>query len=487
MAQRLAKGSAYSLMRVGVALLTSFAWSVLINRMLGAEAAGQVYLLEAFILMGATVANLGLVDTALRYVAEGREDPPAAAGVVTLLCLIEWGLGGLVTLLLWSLAPLFARAMSEPQLAHWIPLAALAVLPYTLSLFLFAVIQAHEYYDRLAKAYVWVLPLKVLAAFGALWAGWGVGGLLLITVLAHLAMAITLSLQSPVSLSLTALRALPKSWIRRIFKYAPAMGLLVVLTAMVWDRSETFFLGLYHPSQEVAYYGTAFTLAALVMRGIPGVLGQLLTPISVSLNRDRARLVQLWQQATRHLLAISLPLAAMGWWLAPSIMITLYGHDFLEAAPVLGPLLLGLAFGAVGAAEAAVKFSLERVDLLVKVALTAGALNLLLDWWWIPEGGARGAAYACAVTQILAVTAGTWLTVRLLETRFPWKAFGQVVLSSLAAGLVAAWFDSAIGLAVALLAGFLAYPAALTLSGFWTPDDRQRLATLWAWVRGTAT
>lgn len=481
-AARLAKGSAYSLVRVGIALASAFALSVLINRLLGPEAAGQFYLVEAFLLMAATTANLGLVDTALRYVSEARDRPATASGVVTLLAVAELLWGGLVALALWLLAPWFAGSMHEPHLSLWLGVAALGVLPLTLSLLLFAVVQAHERYDRLAKAYLFVLPTKVVAAFLALWWGWGVTGLVAVTVVFHLGMAIALACYSPVPLSLSAIRSLPSGWLLRMARYAPAMGVLVILTAVVWDRSEMFFLGVFHPAREVAFYGTAFTLAALVMRGIPGILGQLLTPIGVSFQGDRAQLGHLWRQATRHLLAISVPIAALGWCLAPAIMVTLYGPGFAEAAPALGPLLVGLGAGAVGAAEAAVKFSLERVDLLVKVAVAAGFLNLLLDWWWIPAGGATGAAYACAVTQLLVVTVGTLLTARLLNASFPWSGLGQVIFSSVAAAAIAAWTEAGFGLMSALAAGIVVYPMALTVSGFWTPADRRRLETLWAWV-----
>jgi O-antigen/teichoic acid export membrane protein len=463
--------------RALVASATAVAAMILIARGLPPAEAGQYQLAEMLILTGATCVNAGHADTGLRFAA--AESPALGARIGRHLLLRAGILGLLVQCLAWGL-----EALGWGQIpALWWPWLGLGAVAAGLGLVEFGLLQGFGAYRQLALSQLLVLPAKVLAGLAVLWTGGGLVGLLVVLILAHLANMLVMGaalhghLREPAPVLEPALK-------ERLHRYGWQMAVLILLTVVVWDRSELFFLSHYSGPVAVAFYASTFTLASFAMRLLPGVVGGLLTPRAAGLlATDRGALATLYQDGTRYLFAVAWPIALFGSCYATSLLTTLYGPAYAPAALAMPPLLLGAGAGAVAAAEASVKFGIERPDLLLRVAYGAALANLFLDWWLIPPYGWLGAAWANAVAQLLAVGIGAVITVRLLETRFPWGSLLRAGVSGLV--LVPAWWWSAqqwpglpgMAIGVVLLAGL--YPLLLLLTGFVTGIDRERWRGLW--------
>lgn len=123
---RLAKGAFWSLAGTvvsrGLALL---AW-ILVPRMLGATAFGELGIIQGTVGLFATFAGLGLGLTATRYVAEFRVKDPARAGrIIAFSTLTATATGLAATISLLVLAPWLATNMlAAPHLAHLLRLSA---------------------------------------------------------------------------------------------------------------------------------------------------------------------------------------------------------------------------------------------------------------------------------------------------------------------------------------------------------------------------
>jgi O-antigen/teichoic acid export membrane protein len=467
----------WAMTRALVASVATVAGMVLIARWLPPAEAGHYQLAEMLILTGATVVNAGHADTGLRFAA--AESATDGARIGRHLLARAGGLGLLVLLA----ACLVGGAGWRQVPASWWPWIGVAAAAAGLGLVEFGLLQGFGNYRALALAQLVVQPAKVLAGVGVLWTGGDLVGLFAVLVLAHLAglLAMGLALRPHLRAPSAQLDARLKD---RLHRYGWQMAVLILLTVVVWERSELFFLAHYHGPVAVAFYASTFTLAAFAMRLLPGVVGGLLTPRAAGMGgQDRAALAILYADGTRYLFAVAWPIVLYGSCFAVPLLTALYGETYAPAALALPPLLLGAGAGAVAAAEASVKFGIERPDLLLRVAYAAAGVNLLLDWCLIPTFGWLGAAWANATAQVLAVSVGAMITVRLLETRFPWAS----LLRAAAAGLVLvpAWWLSArqwpgvTGMAVGLSLLLVAYLPLLQLCGFWTPIDRQRWLTLW--------
>jgi O-antigen/teichoic acid export membrane protein len=465
--------------RAMVASAASVAAMILVARGLPPAEAGLYQLAEMLILTGATAVNAGHADTGLRFAAA---ESSALGARIGRHLLWRSALLGLVTVL----GAIAVGALGPSQIpTAWWPWIGVAAVASGLGLVQFGLLQGFGSYRSLALAQLVVQPARVLAGLLALWAGYGLVGLLTVLVLAHLvgslAMGVALwpHLQAPAP-------ALPKDLKQRLHRYGWQMAILILLTVVVWDRSELFFLAHYSGPVAVAFYASTFTLASFAMRLLPGVVGGLLTPRAAGLSgHDRPALAALYRDGTRYLFAVAWPIALFGTCYATSLLTVLYGEAYAPAALALPPLLFGAGAGAVAAAEASVKFGIERPDLLLRVAYGAAAANLLLDWWLIPPFGWLGAAWANAAAQLIAVSIGAAITIRLLETTFPWRSLLRAAASGLALAplwwAVAHHWPGLAGMVVGFagLVGF--YPRLLRASGFLTPMDQARWQALWQW------
>jgi O-antigen/teichoic acid export membrane protein len=467
----------WALTRALVASTATVGSMILIARGLPPAEAGQYQLAEMLILTGATCVNAGHADTGLRFAA--AESPALGARIGRHLLGRAAGLGLLVLL-----AALLAGWLDWGAVpAAWWPWMGLAAVAAGLGLVQFGLLQGFGSYRSLALAQMVVQPARILAGLAVLWAGGGLVGLLAVLVLAHLAgtLALGLALRPHLRQPAPAIEPALKG---RLHRYGWQMAILILLTVVVWDRSELFFLAHYSGPVAVAFYASTFTLASFAMRLLPGVVGGLLTPRAAGLTgADRGTLAALYLDGTRYLFAVAWPIALFGSCYASSLLTVLYGQDYAAAAPALPPLLFGAGAGAVAAAEASVKFGIERPDLLLRVAYGAAVVNLLLDWWLIPAYGWLGAAWANAAAQLLAVGIGAAITVRLLETRFPWSSLLRAAASGIL--LVPVWWWSAqrwpglAGMAIGAAVLLVFYLPLLVCSGFLTPIDRERWRHLW--------
>jgi len=103
----------------------------------------------------------------------------------------------------------------------------------------------------------------------------------------------------------------------------------------------------------------------------------------------------------------------------------------------------------------------ENQGFLLRWGFIMAAVNILLDVWWIPGGGALGAAFANGVSQTLAVV-GIWaFAVYRLDFHPPTRSLIKMTISgvcmAVAAAAVAAVLPSLAAAILGVLVGAIAY------------------------------
>src|SRR5262249_54407467 len=117
-------------------------------------------------------------------------------------------------------------------------------------------------------------------------------------------------------------------------RYVASLSLVRVLETLVWDRSEIFFLKLWLPSQDIAFYSLAAGLASRAMI-VPAIFVGALLPALASLHGtdDHAEFRRLYRSAVRWVALAGVPIAAVSAGLAAPLIHLLYGEAY---APVAG-------------------------------------------------------------------------------------------------------------------------------------------------------
>ena len=308
-----------------------------------------------------------------------------------------------------------------------------------------------------------------------LWLGGGISG-----IFAAEAAAAVVLLGWTRLLAGRALRSLGESGAEgapaaRMLRYAAIATVGVVLTLVVWRRSEFFFLAHYSGDAQIGFYSIAFASAAGLLV-LPSALTAVLLPSIATLHgaRDLARIRSAYSRARRLLIALSLPLMAGGIALGPEALRLVYGHSYSRAGVVLVILLVPAPAIVAGNLANVLLAATERLLVPTVVGSAAGVLNIALDFALIPRYDAIGAAIANSTAQ-LAASIPAVVYVRRQLGGGDWRpvSLGKAALAAAAAGVLARGLVAALPGAAGVLAGLAAGTAAfLALAGTLTMLSR---------------
>lgn len=466
-------------LRFLVVLLAGLGTSVLVARALGPQEFGTYRLVMGLVWGLEVAAVLAFPNAVTKFTAElGGGDARGRDGRV----LAFFARRATLTYLA-AAAPLvlfadrIAGFFHDVAIAPLLVLGVLAVLPGVYSGLLAGALRGRQRFRELAALGLWQSLLGVGGTALVLLLGAGLPGLFILFLGLNL-----------VNLALIAL-AVRGQWARgdrlgaaltgRMWWYGAVMGLIAVLGAVIWERSEVFFLGRWTSPEQVGFYSLAYTLALHLRRLLTTSFGEVLFPVIAELQGrgDEDRIATAFVQATRYVIMAACPLVVGGAVFAEPALRLLFGPAYLPAAPVLAILIVSAGAVALAQPAAAILVNKERFRFLTSSFAALAAGNVALDVLLIPTGAALGAAVANTTTQLVAVLAQLVAAVRLLGVRFP---VGTLLRSLSAAGLATlpAWGlagSEAAGLALGLGALAVGYPIALRLTGALGSEDVARL------------
>lgn len=381
------------------------------------------------------VATLGFALATARYTAAAvvRGDQAGAWGLARhlrrrQLVTTTLVVAGVTPLVLW-LAPAPLR---------WpLVVVALSLFPITLESIDTHALYGAQRYDVTARLSTLKMTLQIIVVGAALALGAGILGLVG-GIAGTLVVSCWLVHRSASAVYPNAPRDVPAPQRTDVRRYMVAFSAMAVLDAVVWDRSEVFFLGLWGTAQDIAYYSLAFGLASRSMI-LPEITVGALLPAFSALHGagNRPDFEAVYRTALRYVALAGALTAALTAALAPGIVNLLYGVAYLPAAPLLSALAgVALVSALRQVAWAALPALGDRRSALVATTIAA-AVNLGLATWLIGAYGTAGAVVANAAAQLLATV---WVFVALARRhRFgiPAADLVKIAVAGLLAYLVA--------------------------------------------------
>ena len=458
--------------------------SILTARALGPADMGRYAFLVWLAGLVAIALSLGFPTTVTRYTAETVAGArPGVAGALFAVALRRQGM-----LAIAAAVALAACALAAPAAWRW-PLVMTAfsipslVLHGTVAAFLSG-LRAFRWQAALG---VGTLALQIaLFALAALLDG-GVAGFLLAHALANgaglAAVAALARREGRRAGALPAAASEAGDARAEMLRYARSVSALVVLDAVVWQRTEVAFLQALASPAEVAFYALAFGVAAQVSR-IPYHASVVLFPSFPALvgAGRAAEVAALHGTAMRYLVLLGTPLAVGLAVTAPAIVSLLWGAAYAPAGLVLAVLALGSLPAFAAGASPAVLHALRRQDRLVRQGFLAAGADVVLALALVPAAGALGAAAANVVAQGLGSVLAIRAAVAVAGAAVPGAALTRIVLAAALMGVVAlvpvVTLGGAAGLVGAIALGAAAYPLALRALHALTPEDLDRLGVL---------
>jgi O-antigen/teichoic acid export membrane protein len=433
----------------------------------------------------AIALSLGFPTTVTRYTAEavGARRPGVAGALLGVVVRWQTSLALLTVLALAACALAAPAAWRLPLLMTALSIPSL-VLHGSVAAFLSG-LQAFRWQAALGVVTL-ALQLVLFALVATL--GGGVAGFLLAHAIANgVGLAAVATLARREGRRVGAWPASPPDTAGdargEMLRYARTVSALVVLDAVVWQRTEVAFLQMLGTPADVAFYALAFGVAAQVSR-IPYHASVVLFPTFPALvgAGRAAELAALHGTAMRYLVLLGAPLAVGLAVTAPALARLLWGPAYAPAGLVLGLLALGSLPAFAAGASPAVLHALRRQDRLVRQGVVAAAVDVVLALALVPVAGALGAAVANVVAQGLGSVLAIRAAVAVAGAGVPGGALVRILAAAALMGVAAAapivTVGGAAGLTAAVLVGGVVYPLALRALRALTREDLDRVRVL---------
>ncbi|HEY7650327.1 MAG TPA: exosortase [Methylomirabilota bacterium] len=419
----------------GLGLVAGLLMSIMLARGLGPARMGDYSYLLWLLRTMTAIATLGFALATTRYTASAlaQGEPRRAAAYLQLLSGRQLVASALVAAAFLPLIMLFAPA------DLFLPLLIITVglIPVTLEGIYSHAAYGAQRYDITTQVSTLKMTLHLLAAIVVLSLGGGILGLTAGGLLGTTISALVIRKRAR-ALYPTPDRPISGTQGAELTAYLIPLSAVAVLDALVWDRSEVFFLRLYASSAQIAFYSVAFGLASRGMVAAEVAAGTLL-PALASLHGRGAHeeFGRVYRAALRWVALVGAPIAAIGGALAPDVVTLLYGAPYLPVAALLVPMLVVSVVGVLRTvAWAALRATGDQRWALhatwISASLNIGAAVVL-----IPRLGAWGAVMANATAQLIASLLAFVAVARRERCGFPAFDLARIAVAAVAAHLTA--------------------------------------------------
>lgn len=404
---RLAKGVFWSIAGTGISRGLLMLAMILVARMLGKTAYGELGMIYSTVGMFGVFAEFGLGVTSTKYVSEYRQRDPARAGrIIGLSSLLVVVTGGCMALVLFIFAPwLSEHAINAPHLGNILRISAIILFLNAFNVAQTGALAGLEAFKSIARVNLYIglayFPILVGGVYlgelaGALWAlavHTGITGLLNYRALRREAK------HHSVPITFKGYRS-EKSIIWAFVLPAVLSSILFspinwICNAMLVNQPGGYDdMGVYNAANQ--WYATILFL--------PGMLGSVMLPIL----SERIGQGETLQSKKLIVLLIKItalfvfPLVFLGCIASPYIM-SLYGEGFRRGWPTLVVVLLT---GGLLAIQTPVGYALAAsARMWINFTMTFGwGLIFIIATWLLLDFGSLGLALARAASYIFHVT-----------------------------------------------------------------------------------
>lgn len=271
---------------------------------------------------------------------------------------------------------------------------------------------------------------------------------------------------------------LPPKVVREVVVFAVESTILTLLTLVVWNRSEMFFLKRYSAIEQVAYFSVAFGLGLL-----PGqIVGPFSRAAGVSVYAERGRDAQaglrVAQLYFRYMALLVIPACLGLSILSGPLLRVLYGVRYFDAVPVLMiAAALGMFASLANPANSLITAAGGQRRLVI-AGLGAAVVTLSLDYFLVRAYAAVGGALANGLGQAVSAALNVLIASRY-NFKIPGKYLLRATLASLAMAAVVAgatfMLPDVVAIVIGPVVGAFAYAAFLRVARIIQEEDVERL------------
>lgn len=478
---RVVKNAGITLLNNCIRFASRTLLSIITARLLGPKNLGVLSLVGSFTEVGQLFVNLGIAFGVTKYVAEldGKKDRETIGAFINFALMLKVSAACLVVFTLVVFSGQIAGFFNYPEGRNLFIIGFLALIPGGISGIFSSALSGVQQYHYSLKINLVSTPISFAASVIVLLQGYGVPGLLLVSLSMSILRMMANFFAARLEGLLNRKLKVPDDLRKRAVRFNMGVTTMMVLDEIVWKRSEVFFLGKFRPIHEVGFYSLAYSFTTMTVTFISSAISSVLVPIQSQAfgERNVDKMKKIYHKSVKYLAMASFPIAAGGIALAEPLIRIIYGSQYLPVVGIACLLFISSAGARVGAGFASLMYSAELVAVKIKFGIGYAILNILLDFLLIPKYGMWGAAIANSGTQLLGIVIGPFVIYYFFKFEFPTTIILRVMLAAsfMGSGVYAVWMllgiQNIAALLVTILVGVVLYGVGLLLFGVIDRDD----------------
>jgi O-antigen/teichoic acid export membrane protein len=427
--------------------IAGFLSSILVARWLGAAEFGNLSLALSVLNVLVVLSALGFEFALNKYIPVLllEKNPQGIRFLVERLTAVKV----VIALALSAFIFLAADAVSawlfqKPALGLYLRVMSLMVLPFALEPIyrgLLTGLYQQKFINLLDVASKF---LYLLLALFALWLGYGVVGVLLASLVAmafFVALAARKGLASIPDGGRRSAGARPP--LGRVLRFSFYLYLFSIMNFVLGVQLDLMMIGAMVPDiRQVAYYTVAYSLSYTILSFLSLALqgGITLTYFSeLHARKDLEGLRRGFLVMMEYVYVFIIPFTVIGVIFTPEILLLLFGDAYSGRTAVMLLLLYfpTMAIMKFGMITSTFMGAMEKEKNLVVSRGIFGAVNLTLNFTFIPVFGAFGALLGTAAAVFAGLVYEISVVQKCLRPRYPWRFLGRMTALSLASGAAA--------------------------------------------------
>ena len=483
----IARNSLWYGLEVGIALVFALVGSIAVARVMGPEKLGYYAYITWLTNMSNIVGCLGIPMSTRKYMAEylARGEPGIARAIffatLRLQALVAAGITAIGLTLVFTVSEPSYRIISAFLVGALLPRMTLSI-PSQANM-------ARENMRANVPASVLNNVITLTLVGLSLIRGWGLLGVAAGVFTGHCAEFITRLIPT-----VRWARSLPKGTMprevrSRMISFSGYGMVLMLLNAVVWDRSDIVFLkALSSDIRQVSFFSVVFNISEKILL-IPQTFAQAIgVSVMAQYGRDEKRLISMVSTAGRYVFLCAVPLLLGAAALSSPLIRLAYGSRYLPSIPIMAVVcVLAIPKSLLLPAQHLLQTT-EHQKGLVIWGLICAAVNISLDLLLIPQHAAMGAAIANGTTQLVAMI-GMWaFAMKLFPLDLQFSNLARILVSggvmSAAVLLLLQYLHGPVAVVCGVMAGAAVFVTMLRITGSLGSSDTDRLRSLRHYVPG---
>jgi len=460
--------------------------SVPVARVMGPDILGRYIFLVFVTGIAQRVANVGIPATTCKYMAEalGQGHGDLARAIFRATMRVQAVVAAAVTLIAVGIVYFFDHSPS--RLVAYLIVAS--IFPGMVNnIPAQANLAAENFGANLPASFANFASYSLLVVL-TLWYGWGLVGLATATLVSRVIETAVRYIGVQRWLRAYRIGAIPQDLRTRMFTFSRQNLVVLLLSIIVWDRSELLFLNHFSPTTQLAFYSLAFSVIKQLLMVPLAFSSAIGVTILAQYGRDARELKGLIYNGTRYVTLLSIPLFIGVAAVSHPLILMVYGHVYADVIPVLALMSVLAIPRAFQVFSEHLLQATETQAFMVRWLTLSAVANLLFDWLLIPRYGAIGAAIANGVGQTLAVV-GVWAKATSIlnvqpPTRFMTRVFAAGAVMFAAVWPISYWVRPVIALALGIPLGAATFFVCIRLMRCLETTDLVRLQQLTARLPG---